>query len=264
MKTSVLKPGLLVSLKTTTRGGVNYKRIDLEVDHTTEEGSRVAKWETQREIPDPEEFERASAARGKARSLVASVCCVSSFGLLCPSEKEAELSAAVEEAREVARAHNAGATLTQVQVFVIVGRVAQDDAEAARAIAGEVRELLDAMRDGIKAADPAAIREAANKARALGAMLSEDVAGKVESAIEQARKAARKIVRGIEKDGLSAAEVVAFCNVQAIESARFAFLDLDAGEVKPEAPAARTLDLSTDSGPSAISAAPAPSYALEF
>lgn len=263
MKTSVLKPGLLVSLKTTTRGGVNYKRLDLEPDHANEEGARVARWETQREIPDPVEFEAAGVARGKARSLVTSVCCVSSFGLLCPSEREGELSLAVEAARDVARQHNEGATLTQVQVFVIVGRVAQDDAEAARAIAGEVRELLDAMRAGIAAADPAAIREAANKARALGAMLSEEVSGKVESAIEEARKAARKIVRGIEKDGLSAAEVVAFCNVRAIESARFAFLDLDAGEVSTETPASRTLDV--EPGPAApIAAAAGSAYALEF
>ncbi len=39
-----------------------------------------------------------------------------------------------DEARAVADAHNAAAALTRVDLYVIVGRIAQDDAEAARAI----------------------------------------------------------------------------------------------------------------------------------
>lgn len=243
MKTSVIKPGLLVSLKTALRGGVNYKRKDLEAEHVDELGARVARWETSREIPDPVEFERATAARSLARSKVAGVCCVSAFGLLCPSDKEAELAQAIIEAREVADAFNESAALSRVEVFVLVGRVAQDDAEAARAIGNEVRELVEAMQAGIRAADPVAIREAANKARAVGGMLSEDTGRKVEAAIEQARRVARELVKRVEKAGERAADVVASCNVQALEAARFAFLDTEAGEVEAMPQAGRTVEL---------------------
>jgi hypothetical protein len=89
MQTSVLKPGFLVSLKTGLRGGIFYRRTEIEADHTTEDGARVAAWQTTREIPDPAEFERATVARSRARSQVAAVCLPSSFGLLCPMSREA-------------------------------------------------------------------------------------------------------------------------------------------------------------------------------
>jgi len=263
MKTSVLKPGYLVSLKTSLRGGVNYARIDIEPDHETADGARVAKWETRRAIPDPEEFERASSARSKARALVASVCCTSSFGLLCPSSDEEKLFDAIGAAREVADAHNGGASLTRVEVFVLVGRVAQDDAEAARAIGSEIRELLEAMRAGIAAADPRAIREAATKAKNLGAMLSADVAAQVSGAIVEARAAARAIVARIEKAGETAASVVAQCSTARIESARFAFLDLDEGtQATSEAPAARGIDIDISASAAEVYATPAPMLEL--
>jgi len=264
MQTSVLKPGFLVSLKTSIRGGVQYQRVDLESDHTTEEGARLARWETTREIPDPEEFERATVARGKARSAVSGVCCASSFGLLCPLTKEAELQEAITAARLIAREHNATSQRSQVDVFVLVGRVAQDDAEAARAIGAEIRELLDAMRAGIAAADPEAIREAASKARQLGAMLSPDVAGKVSEAIAEARKAARDITSRVAKAGEQAAAVVAQCSVSRIDSARFAFLDLEEQQGAEVTPApARGIDLAPPA--ESVRAAPVSAQpALEF
>lgn len=260
MKASVLKPGLLVSLKTSIRGGVNYQRVDLEQDHTDETGARVARWETKRQIVDPAEYERATIARSKARTLISAACCASSFGLLCPTSNERALEEAIAEARQVAQAHNAEAAVSHVDVFVLVGRISSDDAEAARAISSEVRELLDAMTAGINAADPARIRDAANKARELGSMLSPDVAGQVTDAIVQARSAAREIVKRVEKSGESAARVVASLNVTAINMARFAFLDMDAGEASTEAPAGRSVEFDA-SGP--VSAAPAPAVQLE-
>lgn len=247
MKMSVLRPGLLVSLKTSIKGGVNYQRVDLEPEHVDATGASVAKWETLREIPDPAEYERAVVARSAARAQITAVCSASSFGLLCPVHRESDLAAAIDAAREITDRHNAGAACTHVDVYALVGRIAQDDAEAARAISAEVRELLETMQQGIAAADPAAIREAATKARALGQMLSADVAGKVSQAIDQARGAAREIVRRVEKAGEAAAVVVGELATQRIEAARFAFLDLDeggeVGAAPVDAPARGGIDL---------------------
>jgi len=47
MTTAVIRPGLLVSLKSTVTGGVTYERRDLEAP-TEEQGQNVARWETTR------------------------------------------------------------------------------------------------------------------------------------------------------------------------------------------------------------------------
>jgi hypothetical protein len=244
MQTSVLKPGYLVALKTNVRGGVDYRRVDVEPDHLDDTGARVAKWETSREITDPQEYERAMAARSKARTVITAVCSRSNFGLLCPLAREEDLQQAIADARNIADRHNVTAARTQVEVYVLIGRIAQDDNEAARAIGSEIRGLLDAMTAGIKAADADAIREAASKARSLGQMLSPNVSSAVSSAIKEARTAASEIVKRVAKAGEQAADVVAQCSTQKIEAARFAFLDLDEPtSAEPQAPTARGIDL---------------------
>ena len=258
MKASVLKPGLLVSLRTTIKGGVDYSRTDIEAEHETEDGASVARWETTRSIPDPAEFEAAIVVRGKARALVSSVCCSSAFGLLCPTAREEELQAAIAEAGKLIEEYHETARLTRVGVYVLVGRIAQDDAEAARAIGTEVRDLLEQMRSGIAAAQPDAIREAASKARALNGMLSADVAGKVSAAITEARKAAREITARVGKAGEAAADVVAEMSVRAIDAARFGVLDLDVPAADDEeehaGPIGRAVDLAPVGEPGSLAA----------
>jgi hypothetical protein len=243
LKVSVLKPGYLVSLKTSLKGGVSYQRKDLIADHTERDGTRIAQWETRREIADAEEFERATVARGKARFAISGVCCASTHGLLCPLTKADELEQAIKDSRAITRAFNESASNTQIEVCVIVARIADSDVEAARAIGSELRDLMEDMKSGIAAADPAAIREAANKARALGAMLSPEVAGSVSAAIVEARTAARAITARVGKAGESAADVVKELTTAKIDSARFSFLDLDdAAEVETESPGARAVE----------------------
>lgn len=232
VKLNVLKPGLLVALKTSVRGGVSYVRNELEAANTVEDGSKLQKWQTEKRIENAEEFERANATRGKARGLIAAICSSSSFGLLCLQENEKKLDDAVAAARAIAALHNAEATHTQVEVFVIVGKIAQTDEEAARAIGDEVRSLLEQMKSATLKGDVEAIREAANKARELNAILSEDVGKKVSSAIEEARKNARELVKRVQKDGQNAADVIRELYVQKMDTARSAFLDLEVGEVK--------------------------------
>lgn len=242
MQISTLRPGLLVSLKTSVTGNVSYSKRDIESDHFTGDGSRRAVWETERSIADPGEHEEAIKVRGKARTLITKLCAPSSFGLLCPDSRRAELDRAIVEAREIADSFNAFAKLTNVAVHVLVGRISADDVEAVRAINSEVRDLLAEMEVGIQKLDPKAIRDAATKARALGQMLSPYAEEKVSRAIEIARTAAKRIA----KDGEVSAEVAA-AQMRIIRSNRNAFLDLDeAVEVgRPIETAGRSVDLMT-------------------
>lgn len=229
---STLRPGLLVSLKTSVTGNVRYNKEDIERDHKTEDGKRKATWQTERVIDDPEEHERATKARSKALSLIRNVCVRSAFGLLCAEIDGDKLQRAISEARDIADEFNSTATLTRVKIYIIMGRVAADDVEAVKAINSEITGLMRDMEDGLANLDVDKVRAAANSAKNISQMLSPDAAARVKTAIELARSSARKIAAA----GEEAAQEVDRATIRRIEEARTAFLDLDDVETQIAAP----------------------------
>ena len=239
MTVTTLRPGLLVSLNTRVQGNVSYRKAIIEEEHITDEGTQMARWETERTVLDPVEAESAKKIRGKARSLITSVCAASAFGLLCRLDRQGDLEDAIAEARRLADEFNATAALSRVTVYVITGRVADNDVEAVRAINSEVRDLLEQMKEGVETLNVEAVRQAANKARSLGNMLTPDAADRIQGAIDAARSAARKIVAA----GEQVACEIDLRAVRAITEARLAFLDLDdAREVAAPTEQARAVD----------------------
>lgn len=228
-KISTLRPGLLVSLKTRIVGNVKYKTVDIEADHVTDTGERKARWETERTVFDPVEHELAVKTRSKVRGLITGVCASSEFGLLCPEDNVWKLNDAVVEARKIADAFNSDSKLSRIQVFIITGRIAPDDAEAIRAISSEVVGLLKDMETGIANLDASAVREAANKARNVGSMLSASAAERIKTAIDAARTTARRI----KQAGEAVTQEIDLQTIRLITEARLSFLDMDepAGEV---------------------------------
>jgi len=217
-----LRPGLLVSLKTSVSGNAKYIPNDRTV-RIDEQGQEITEIETTRVIADPEEFKRAGEARGRARSIINSVCVGSNFGLLCPEGDKDKLDAALADARAVVDAFNATATVTHVSVYAMIGRVASDDVEAVRSINSEVSDLLGKMEQGLRNLDVKAIRQAANDAKEIGQMLSPDAAVRVQKAVEAVRSSARQIV----KAGETAACEIDLNALRTVTNARTAFLDVD-------------------------------------
>lgn len=226
MKTSFLRPGILVALKSSVAGGVSYQRVDLEKG-TADDGSSRARWETTRTLSDADEHERAAKARSAACYQIRTMCAKTNFGLLCPEAFEGKLDEAIAAAQRIADEHNASAKFSCVQVFALKGRVAADDEQAARAIASEVGELLTEMRRAVDSLDPKAIREAVARTRQIGTMLTGDQAQKVSAALESARDAAKTIVKRVKEKGELAAVVLQDLKLEAIEDARMTFLDFD-------------------------------------
>lgn len=241
MNTTTLRPGLLVSLKTSLTGNVSYSKNTLESEHRDDAGAEKARWETERTIANPDEFKKAKEARSKAASAVRSICALSAFGLLCPESKGEELAAAIVKARKIADEFNETSELTRLSVHVITGRVAPDDVEAVKAINSEVRELLAAMSDGVSNLDVSKIRDAASRAKQLGSMLTPEAEARVKIAIDTAREAAKKIV----KAGEAAAAEIDTSAMRKITEMRTTFLDLDDVETQTKAPVAvgRAVDL---------------------
>lgn len=261
IKASTLRPGLLVSLKTSLTGNVAYQRLITERDHTTADGKRKEKWETERTINDPVEHEAAVKVRGKVSSLIRGVCAHSAFGLLCPEGDADKLDSAVREARELCEAFNSVAKLTRVSVYVIAGRIAPDDVEAVKAINSEMRDLMSAMENGIKNLDAKMVREAANKARSVGMMLSPEMQARVQLAIDTARASARQIVKAGEQASLEIDKRA----IRKIREQRTAFLDLDEGkEIAAPQQSATAVDFEPDSSKPEISAASQKFAALEL
>src|SRR5215472_1336833 len=223
LQTSTLRPGFLVSLKTSLRGNVSYRTVDIEPDHNLENGERRAVWETTRTVYDASEQERAVKARSKCRSIVTGVCAQSAFGLLCPEANADNLQRAIADANNVARMFNEKATVTRLAFFVLVGRVASDDLSAMRAINSEVRDLLSDMESGVKNLDAAAIRDAANKATGIGKMLTPEAAERLQASIEAVRKQARAIIKAGETAAVEVDQTV----FRTLAESRTAFLELE-------------------------------------
>lgn len=243
MRVSTLRPGLLVSLSTTIKGNVSYRVTEIEAEHFTGDGTKRARWETDKLILEPAEHEEAVKLRGKARSLVTAVCSASSFGLLCPEASREALDRAVTEAQEIADGFNARASVTRMAVHVIVGKIGEDDAQAVRAINAEVRDLIERMEAGIRSLDVAAVRDAANRTRDLLAMLTPGAAMRAQAAIDEARTVARRIV----KAGETAAIEIDQATLGVLRGARAAFLDLEeVGPIIEGTVTGRAIDLEPD------------------
>lgn len=232
-----IKPGIMVACSTRLRGGVEYRRRDL--DRAQLGATEKIRWETERTIVDAEEYERATRVRALARNRIAGACWQTAFGLICPQDREGDLDAAVSEARSAAQAFNGTAQHSEISVYVLKGRIAQTDEEATTAIQAESADLLDQLERAIKAADPAAIRDVCTRSRQINELAEGEAAEAVAAAIKEARAVARAIVKRVEKAGEEASTVLAEVGADglaAINTARFAMLLPDAPPTAEAAP----------------------------
>jgi hypothetical protein len=242
LQTSTLRPGLLVSVNTSVNGGVKYEKRILE-RYVDADGNQKVRWETVRTIMKPQEYETAQTVRSRARSLIARPCSKSSFGYLCPEDRAEEVAKALADARQSCAEFNSTAVYSRVNIYVMTGRIVPDDVEAVKAINGEIRDLLETMKTGVEVLDVNMIREAANKARSIGQMLTPDAQVRIQLAIDAARKAARQIT----KAGETAAQEIDRNAITTLTESRRAFLDFDEEkEVATPQSAGRAVDFSGD------------------
>lgn len=190
--------GILVSLKTSVSGGVTYTRRDLE--EVVQGRNVVSRWETTKLVRDQDELRRATEARNRASYTVRRVCTHTSFGLVCPASRAADLDAAIVEARRIAEEHNASARFSRVEIHVLCGRVDGSSPEAIRAIASELGEILSGLTSATERLDVPAMREAASRALQIVGLLPDDLAAEIRRMVDAARTAARAVKRGDAAD----------------------------------------------------------------
>lgn len=233
--TRTIRPGWLLGLKTQVKGGVRYFRSPLEF-----EGDNQVKWTTTRVTDDPDELERAQKARSRARRCIEKVAAKTAFNvLLCARQDYVKLDAAEAAARAIVAEHNDSAKTTWIEFYLMRGEVADNDEQAIKMIASELRDRVEEMDKGIAALDAEQIRRAAREARRVLGILSDDKREIAKKAIAEATMAAREIVRRIEKKGEDATTVLASLDKGAIQAARVAFIDMD--DVPAPAPQSEAL-----------------------
>ena len=224
LRTSTIRPGILVSLHTSLTGNVKYYTNEIEPTHILENGlTSRAKWDTTRTILDATEHERAVKARSKARSVITGACAQTNHGMLCTEANRDNLEKALLEAERIERDFNATATCTRLNVNVVLGVVSQDDERAIRAINREVTGLLAQMEQGVRNLDATAIRKAADAAMSVGKMLSQETQERLQASIDQVRKEARKIVKAGETAAVEIDQTV----FTTLQQSRTAFLELE-------------------------------------
>lgn len=194
-RNQIIRPGYLISLKTTLVGNISYHKQILEREHIVADGSEQAKWETMRVIGDRDEHNNGRKMQADARGKVTTVCTNTAFGLLCPEEKSDELIQAINEAKQIAEEFNRSARLSRMNVYVIVGKIAPERFDIVSAMAAETLELLATIQTGIRSRNADIIRPAANELRRLSDMFSENGRGKLQEAVDAGRSAARKIIK---------------------------------------------------------------------
>jgi len=228
MEKRIIKPCILVALKSTINGGILYNRIDLEKENTN--GTETAKWKTTRVIDNKEEYERAVKARGKAVNEIRKVCHPTGLGLLCPLEKEAELTEAIANTKQIIQEFNNESNYSRINVYTTIWETHDNGEAAVRALSAEVMDLIEEMQRGIDKFKVEDIRTAANKARQIVGTLENEQSEMLNDAIKEARKAARTFVKRIEKEGEKAEVVLSEVRRNDLEKARAAFLDYSQDE----------------------------------
>jgi len=248
MYTATIKPGFLISIKTTCHGGVQYSRVDMGTEHEGS-GRETSEWQTTRVIEDKTEHERSVRVRAACSNMLRLACISTPFGSICPEEKIDEFMGIYGDARKLADDFNATSQSIRITINMMRGRIASDDQEAVRSMISEMRELAQTMSAAISSGDVKAIREAAGMAKRMGGMLDESAESAVSEAVKAARKAAREIVKRVEKKGEKLEEVIGEQNTQPIDQMRMAFLDLEANlENASDEPAMPSVDLQRVAG----------------
>lgn len=202
---AVVKPGLLVVIKSSVRGGAEYDRREMSTDDVDPAGAeQVRAWATVQRVFDPDELAGAKAVRGRAVGWLWARVAQTPYGLVVTDDRVHAFDAALAKARAAVDAFNGGARHVRVTLRVLKTRLLLEEAAAAfEEAAEEAVEELDA-RDFKTAEDVEEIRKVADRAADFAAVLRGDLAERVLAKIREARAAATAAAKEVRGDAPAA------------------------------------------------------------
>lgn len=252
-----LKPGILVHYDTSIAGGVRRSSRELSapsvdaaevsVPSAALDTVKIERRQSDVAVLDPDEWKRAEQIRSACIAKVRKICSITPFGhaWLCPKDRERDLDAALDETETDARAFNATARFSRINVSSFKGYIADNDEKSARSVAQEIAGLLAAMNAGVESRDPTAIRQAIAKAQKISTIIDDQAGERVSAALALARASANEIAKTIRDRGNADLILVTDANKQILDELRKSFTPLDLAPVAP------------------VESAPAPAAALD-
>ncbi|HET6958947.1 MAG TPA: hypothetical protein VFI56_20270 [Vicinamibacterales bacterium] len=274
--TMTLKPGILVSLKTAKRGGIEYKRKNLDADGETaaqpacgecnspvdkvtladsevevyrctnpackterpaDAHTKVEKWETTKIVADKKANDAATRVRNQAGALIRAVCSQSAFGLICPESKESTLNEAIAEARTRVSIFNASDHGKTCQINLYVLKGRIASTDE-EAVKAIRSELLELM-DEMRDGIGAGNVEAARDAADRARKMGDMLDSETSKKVAAAIAEVRETASAVLKrmgKGEAAAEIVRDIRLKAVEEARSRFAHLDMDAPREVAP----------------------------
>lgn len=220
-----IAPSLIVARSISRVGGVATSR-NLVKNEVGEDGHEHSEWEVSRDVENPEEVRRVSKLIAQQKRVIDKLCARTSLGLLCPKVREPLLLKAIEEVRARVAEENDTLTTCEVTAAFVRGEIVSDEREAAAQIARDIGAAFSDIKMAIAACDVKAIRKAVLGLKGLDAVLPDVQAKALKDATLVARKAATLIAREVDKKGRTIESVRQSINMDALDVARIAFVEV--------------------------------------
>jgi len=217
-----LKNCFLVVFKCGVHGGLSYRHSD---GKTERQGKREdSEWKTQKTVNDKEERNKGVSLAGRVKRAVERLGRANELGTIVPVDREAELEEMIEKCKRDVREFNATSTYTNLRFRALKFAISGENEVALGDMLSELRELLDALRDAVKAADVKGIRDVAKQLKGFDAVLPEDAADYLQRAVADAKKQAGLARKSLEERGMQLEDVQREMNASTVDFARFAVM----------------------------------------
>ena len=229
MNTFNVRPGIFPNIRTSVvdkHYGATDKDHQVLVDRIRADGYSEKKTQNTTVRVDPEEWDRASKVRLKARSLVVSVCAKTPWGLIADLDREDDLAGAFLAARAQVDEFNEGSSHYEVKASWFPGVTSGTDASEAANVRVEVIDMVNRLDAALKSADVRNIRKiCGDELRQVNMLLDPDIEQHkaVKALIRRAQETARALVKAGEDNADAIVEVLRDADMSPVAAARAQF-----------------------------------------
>lgn len=239
-----LKPAILVVYKISRYGGMTYQRKDLgkEFDGQKEE----SEWNTRRILYNVDAYSEGRRLRLQCQQMLqghiprelrekmslpinvrGNVCVSTPFGLVCPLAREGRLDAIIQliesEIKDFNKRWSGVPNTPYLSSFIMKVDFSGSADEATQAVANQISDLLDRLKEAMKNSEVKTIRDVLKEARGIADILPRDKGEAVEKALKDAKNRAMEIVKIARKNEGNLSKALTKLDTSSVDLARFAF-----------------------------------------
>jgi len=223
LTTQDLKACFLVGYKVSVHGGIHYSHRDEE---KWEEGSAEhARWQTEKEIKDADEYKKAQALRNKAKRYLRKLGVPSELGVMVPVEDEDEITKVYRKLQVEVDKFNINAQHSEIRFRVLKFKIEGENELVLQDMLQDMRRNLVDLKRVVKKADVKGIRDVVARMKGMEMVLPDSAAEYVERAVADARAQAIEMRKALEERNEDLADVQRRISTDSVDFARFALME---------------------------------------